>query len=80
MVLDFEGVNIFETFAGSGIKTLRILKELDLSKIKTLVTNDEHSRFIDYMKLMLDLNNLNNDKINSILKSSFSIFSNLNFC
>lgn len=72
--LDFDGVNIFESFAGSGIKVLRILNEIDISKIKNLVAVDEHSRFTHYMNLMLDLNNLDNDKVKNILKSSILFY------
>ena len=57
-----------ETFSGTGIKTLRILKELDIGKIKNLVTNDEQSRYPDYMNLMLDINNLDTDEVKKILK------------
>jgi len=39
-----------------------------LTKIKTIVSNDEHSRYIDYMNLLLDVNNLNTETVNRILK------------
>lgn len=62
-IVDSDGVNIFEGFVDACIKPLRILKELDISKIKNLVCADEHSRFVEYMKIMLDINNLDNEKI-----------------
>lgn len=74
-----DGVNIFEGFVEGCIKPLRILKELDISKIKNLVCVDEHSYFLDYMKIMLDINNLDNEKIKEKLHCieiflSFSYF------
>ncbi len=76
---NFNGVNILETSIDSSMRGLRILKEIDLSKLHLLVVNNEREDFEASMRLNLKNNDLEKataQKINSkiIFSFGFSIF------
>ena len=56
-------MNIVDPLAGSGIRSLRFLKELKKSKIKQLYVNDIKANFPDYFKESLKLNKISSNKI-----------------
>ena len=62
------GVDILETSVDSNMRALRILKEIDLSKIHLLIVNNEIEDFEASMRLNLKNNDLEKSaslKINS---------------
>src|SRR3989344_8674144 len=58
-----KNMNIVDPLAGSGIRSLRFLKELKKSKIKQLYVNDIKANFPDYFKESLKLNKISSNKI-----------------
>src|SRR3989344_8959457 len=58
-----KNMNIVDPLAGSGIRSLRFLKELKKSKIKQLYVNDIKADFPDYFKESLKLNKVSSNKI-----------------
>src|SRR3989344_5180698 len=58
-----KNMNLADPLAGSGIRSLRFLKELKKSKIKQLYVNDIKANFSDSFAEILKLNNIHSNKI-----------------
>ena len=58
-----KNLNIADPLAGSGIRSIRFLKELPKSKIKNIVINDKDKKAITNIKSNLRLNGLKNKNI-----------------
>lgn len=56
--LDDKDLNLCDVLAGSGIRTIRFLLELDKGKISSLTSNDANPKFPRLLKKNLTLNNL----------------------
>ncbi|MFP4567755.1 MAG: tRNA (guanine(26)-N(2))-dimethyltransferase [Candidatus Woesearchaeota archaeon] len=58
--LEKETLDIIDPLAGTGIRSIRILKELPETKIRKIVVNDIKPDFKEIMTQNLELNNINN--------------------
>jgi tRNA (guanine26-N2/guanine27-N2)-dimethyltransferase len=56
-------LKIADPMAGSGIRSIRFLKELNPEKIEKIYLNDHSDKAIKLIKENIDLNNINYDKI-----------------
>lgn len=61
--LDRKGLDIADTLAGSGIRTLRMLKELPSGMIRRIVVNDGNPLFPDVLRANAKLNRLSLGKV-----------------
>ena len=68
-----KNMNLADPLAGTGIRSLRFLKELKKSKIKQLYVNDIKSNFPDYFKESLELNKISSNKI-SVYNQDANLF------
>ena len=57
--LDDKGLNLCDMLAGTGIRTIRFLLELDKGKIASLTSNDANPKFPAILKKNLSLNKIN---------------------
>lgn len=58
-VLNEKNLQICDLMAGSGVRSLRFLKELNAGIIKSLVVNDNNVNFVELFKKNIELNKLN---------------------
>ncbi|MCF7866104.1 tRNA (guanine(26)-N(2))-dimethyltransferase [Candidatus Woesearchaeota archaeon] len=59
-------VKIADPLAGSGIRTLRILKETQTNKIKEICVNDKKQNYKEYLEKNLEINELTKEQKNKI--------------
>lgn len=55
---NFPGVEILMTTTDSGLKTLRILKEFNISKLNLLVSNNSQEKYGENLKINILKNDL----------------------
>lgn len=63
-----------DLLAGSGIRSLRFLKELKKEKLKSIFINDKHSDFFNIMQQNLKLNRINEKKVKYYLKDENYVY------
>lgn len=66
--IDKNNLQIADPLAGSGIRSLRFLLELNKDKIKEISVNDYSKGFVNYFKNNLKLNRINNKTIKNKIK------------
>ena len=59
-------LKISDPLAGSGIRTIRMLKELPSEMIKEIYVNDKKEKYSEYMKKNIELNELKKEQKNKI--------------